>query len=123
VNAPPATAAAVRCPARRCAVGDIVQLTFLNHISTSGFLEDARPGKRTAGDRCDQIFGALSRADEYPNRARLEHGNITSTAHTRAQRLATIFSLKFAVHPTGDEADRHRDSVRAPFAEFFANCG
>ena len=115
-------------PTLRARVGDIVQLTFLNHISTSGFWKTLDRGERARpGQGCDENASApYPGPDEHPN---CFHGSSTGNIHfhgTHTTPSTTGDNIFLEVRPSirgkNDKPIVTEASVKEPFAKFFADC-
>ena len=115
-------------PTLRARVGDIVQLTFLNHIKTSGFWKTLDRGERARpGEGCDENASApYPGPDEHPN---CFHGSSTGNIHfhgTHTNPSTTGDNIFVEVRPSirgsDDKPIITEANVKEPFAKFFADC-
>jgi FtsP/CotA-like multicopper oxidase with cupredoxin domain len=112
-------------PTLRARVGDIVQLTLLNHISTGGFWKTLDRGERNEG--CDDNASApYPGPDEFPD---CFHGSTTGNIHfhgTHTTPGTTGDNIFLEVRPSIRTKNGTpvvtEASVRGPFAKFFSNC-
>ena len=130
VNAPPASESAdpVPGPTLRARVGDIVQLTLLNQISTAGFWKTLDRGERERpSEGCDPNPSApYPGPDVFPN---CFHGSSTGNIHfhgTHTTPSTTGDNIFLEVRPSIRGANGEpvvtEESVKASFARFFADC-
>jgi FtsP/CotA-like multicopper oxidase with cupredoxin domain len=112
-------------PTIRAAVGDLVQLTFLNLIDPLNF-----PGTDTG--KCDAVTSGTGevypRTDIYPN---CFHGSVFTNVHfhgthTSPNTAADNVFLEIVPSPRAKNEQRTprvtAESVKADFAKFFADC-
>jgi FtsP/CotA-like multicopper oxidase with cupredoxin domain len=112
-------------PTLRARVGDIVQLTFLNHVNPLNYPNTLDRGD--AIDSCDQFSSGYpaSASDEFPN---CFHGSSTANIHfhgTHTNPNSTGDNVFLQIRPSpraGGQPIVTADSVSAPFAKFFADC-
>ncbi len=125
VLAPGQFADPVPGPTLRARVGDLVQLTFLNQISTGGFWKTLDRGERNEG--CDPNPSApYPGPDQFPD---CFHGSSTGNIHfhgTHTSPSTTGDNIFIEVRPSirgqDDQPVVTEASVRGPFEEFFGNC-
>ena len=124
VPAPPATRFEdpVPGPTLRARVGDIVQLTFLNHVDTGNFGSIDR-GERDQG--CDSSSAPYPGPDRFPN---CFHGSSTGNIHfhgTHTSPSSTGDNVFIEVRPSPRKNDQPlvtEATVRESFDKFFAEC-
>ena len=115
-------------PTLRARVGDVVQLTFLNHIDLGDFGDSIDRGER--GQGCDESSRPYPGPptgphDEFPD---CFHGSSTGNIHfhgTHTNPGTTGDNVLVEVRPSTFRGGRPivtEGSVRAPFDEFFAVC-
>ena len=119
------TADPVPGPTLRARVGDIVQLTLLNHVNPNNYGDSIDRGER--GQGCDESNAALSGSRRLPRLLpRIEHRRtFISTARTRI-RARTGDNVFLEVRPSLREADQPivtEESVKTAFEDFFSICG
>ena len=112
-------------PTLRAAVGDLVELTFLNMIDPLNF-----PGTDTG--KCDQVQNSAGavypQTDEYPN---CFHGSVFTNVHyhgTHTSPNATADNVFLQIVPSPRMSNNLRapfitaDTVKDQFKEFFGQC-
>jgi len=117
------TADPVPGPTLRARLGDIVQLTFLNHVNPNHYGDSLDRGER--GQGCDETR-VYPRLDTFPD---CFHGSSTGNIHfhgTHTSPSTTGDNVFIEIRPSLREADRPvvtEESVRRQFDDFFAVCG
>jgi FtsP/CotA-like multicopper oxidase with cupredoxin domain len=114
-------------PTLRARVGDIVQLTFLNHIDTGNFGDSIDRGERNErGKGCDESSLPYPGPDTHPN---CFHGSSTGNIHfhgTHTTPSTTGDNIFIEVRPSprkNGQPTVTEASVRESFDKFFAECG
>ena len=111
-------------PTLRARVGDIVQLTLLNHVDPGNYGDSIDRGERDEG--CDQSSVPYPGPDTFPN---CFHGSSTGNIHfhgTHTSPKSTGDNIFLEVRPSPRKNDKPivtEASVREPFDKFFAECG
>lgn len=111
-------------PTLRARVGDIVQLTFLNHIDPGNFGDSIDRGER--GEGCDASSAPYPGPDTFPD---CFHGSSTGNIHfhgTHTTPGTTGDNVFIEVRPSPRKNDQPlvtEASVRDSFDRFFAECG
>ena len=112
-------------PTLRARLGDIVQLTFLNHVNPLNY-----PNTLDRGDNansCDQFSSGYpaSASDSFPN---CLHGSSTANIHfhgTHVNPTSTGDNVFLQIRPSpraNNQPIVTGDSVAASFTKFFADC-
>jgi FtsP/CotA-like multicopper oxidase with cupredoxin domain len=126
VPAPPATQYIdpVPGPTLRARVGDMVQLTFLNHINTGDYGDSIDRGER--GQGCDESAAPYPGLDVFPD---CFHGSSTGNIHfhgTHTSPSTTGDDVFIEVRPSlrgaGGSFAVTEASVHDAFDKFFAEC-
>jgi len=125
VPSPPSTQYAdpVPGPTLRARVGDIVQLTFLNHIDPGDYGDSIDRGER--GQGCDESAAPYPGLDVFPD---CFHGSSTGNIHfhgTHTSPSTTGDDVFIEVRPSPRGASGPsvtQPVVQGPFEKFFAEC-
>jgi FtsP/CotA-like multicopper oxidase with cupredoxin domain len=111
-------------PTLRAKLGDIVQLAFLNQLSTGGSWSTIDRGEK--GQGCDQSGAPYPGLDVYPD---CFHGSTTGNIHfhgTHTNPGTTGDNIFIEVRPSLRDASGQpvvtEASVSGPFGEFFTAC-
>lgn len=117
-------------PTLRARVGDLIQLTFLNHINPANFGDSIDRGDTNTGTGCDESSnGYPNKAgggkDTYPD---CFHGSSTANIHfhgTHTNPNSTGDNVFLELRPSprlNGKPVVTADSVASAFSDFFARC-
>jgi FtsP/CotA-like multicopper oxidase with cupredoxin domain len=114
-------------PTLRARVGDLIELTFLNHINPSDFGDSIDRGDSAKGSGCDETSAGYpgKPGDLFPN---CFHGSSTANIHfhgTHTNPNSTGDNVFIEVRPSlrvADKAVVTEASVHQSFTKFFARC-
>jgi FtsP/CotA-like multicopper oxidase with cupredoxin domain len=115
-------------PTLRARLGDVVELTFLNHIDLSDYGDSIDRGERGQGcDESSKPYPGTAPAphDTYPD---CLHGSSTGNIHfhgTHTSPSTTADNVFIEVRPSPHDANGPivtEESVKAPFDDFFSAC-
>ena len=115
-------------PTLRARVGDMVELTFLNHIDPNNFGNSIDQDIKGGGTGCDEAGGGLypGSFDKFPD---CFHGSSTGNIHFHGSHTnpsSTGDNVLIEVRPSSPSIDGNDPvtaaSVQKPFDEFFRAC-
>src|SRR5262245_54363124 len=117
------TADPVPGPTLRARIGDIVQLTFLNHVNPNQYGDSIDRGER--GQGCDESNAPYPGLDTFPD---CFHGSSTGNIHfhgTHTNPSTTGDNVFIEIRPSLRDAGQPivtQASVKEPFDDFFSTC-
>jgi FtsP/CotA-like multicopper oxidase with cupredoxin domain len=113
-------------PTLRARVGDLVQLTFINQINPSNFIESIDRGETGEGGGCDSTTSGYPGNDKFPD---CFHGSSTGNIHfhgTHTNPNTTGDNVFIEVRPSPRDSNNKPvvtpESVKLSFNDFFTRC-